>query len=92
MQGTATDPFQLNIAEPTSAANREANLQVKETKVCGGDVRGQTDRDEPMGRRVIAIVAALVLALLGVVVMEVYHQAADGRALAGQAPTSVFLA
>jgi pilus assembly protein CpaB len=45
-----------------------------------------------MGRRVIAIVAALVVALLGVVGVVVYAQAADGRAVAGQAPQTVFIA
>ena len=45
-----------------------------------------------MGRRVIAIVAALVVALLGVVGVVVYAQAADGRAIQGQAPQTVFIA
>jgi pilus assembly protein CpaB len=45
-----------------------------------------------MGRRVIAIMAALVVALLGVVGVVVYAQAADGRALAGQATETVFIA
>jgi pilus assembly protein CpaB len=45
-----------------------------------------------MGRRVIAIMAALVVALLGVVGVVVYAQAADGRAVAGQAPQTVFIA
>jgi pilus assembly protein CpaB len=44
-----------------------------------------------MGRRVIAIVAALVVALLGVVGVVVYAQAADGRAVAGQATQTVFI-
>jgi len=45
-----------------------------------------------MGRRVIAVAAALVVALLGVVAVVVYAQAADGRAVAGQATQSVFIA
>ena len=45
-----------------------------------------------MGRRVIAIIAALVVALLGVVGVVVYAQAADGRAVAGQATQNVFIA
>lgn len=45
-----------------------------------------------MGRRVIAVVAALVVALLGVVGVVVYAQAADGRAVAGQATQTVFIA
>ena len=44
-----------------------------------------------MGRRIIAIVAALVVAMLGVVVVVVYAQAADGRALEGQATQTVFI-
>jgi pilus assembly protein CpaB len=45
-----------------------------------------------MGRRIVAIVAALVVALLGVVGVVVYAQAADGRAVAGQATQTVFIA
>jgi len=45
-----------------------------------------------MGRRIIAIVAALVVALLGVVGVVIYAQAADGRAVAGQATQTVFIA
>lgn len=45
-----------------------------------------------MGRRIIAIGAALVVAMLGVVGVVVYAQAADGRAVAGQAPQTVFIA
>jgi pilus assembly protein CpaB len=45
-----------------------------------------------MGRRIIAIVAALVVALLGVVGVVMYAQAADGRAVAGQATQTVFIA
>ena len=40
----------------------------------------------------MAIVAALVVALLGVVGVVVYAQAADGRAVAGQATQTVFFA
>ena len=45
-----------------------------------------------MGRRIIAIGAALLVAMLGVVGVVVYAQAADGRAVAGQAPQTVFIA
>ena len=45
-----------------------------------------------MGRRILAVVAALVVAFLGVVAVVVYAQAADGRAVAGQAPQTVFIA
>src|SRR5450759_4093966 len=45
-----------------------------------------------MGRRVIAIMAALVVALLGVVAVVVYAHAADGRAVQGQATQTVFIA
>ena len=45
-----------------------------------------------MGRRVIAIMAALVVALLGVVGVVMYAQAADVRAVAGQATQTVFIA
>lgn len=44
-----------------------------------------------MGRRVIAVVIALLVALLGVVAVVVYAQAADGRAVAGQATQAVFI-
>lgn len=40
----------------------------------------------------MAMMAALVVALLGVVGVVVYAQAADGRAVAGQATQSVFIA
>ncbi len=39
----------------------------------------------------MAMVAALIVALLGVVGVVVYAQAADGRAIAGQATESVFI-
>src|SRR5665811_322716 len=45
-----------------------------------------------MGRRVIAIMAALVVALFGGVAVVVYAQAADGRAVQGQATQTVFIA
>lgn len=45
-----------------------------------------------MGRRVIAVVIALIVALLGVVAVVVYAQAADGRAVQGQATQVVFIA
>jgi pilus assembly protein CpaB len=45
-----------------------------------------------MGRRVIGIVAALVVAFLGVVGVVMYAQAADGRAIQGQATQTVFIA
>ena len=44
-----------------------------------------------MGRRVIAIGSALVAAMLGVVGVVVDAQAADGRAVADQAPQTVFI-
>ena len=45
-----------------------------------------------MGRRIIAVSIALIVALLGVVAVVVYAQAADGRALEGQATQAVFIA
>jgi len=45
-----------------------------------------------MRRRIIGIVAALVVALLGLLGVVVYAQAADGRAVAGQATQTVFIA
>lgn len=44
-----------------------------------------------MVKRVIAIVAAVVLALMGAVLVLVYAKGADSRALAGQAPTKVYV-
>lgn len=44
-----------------------------------------------MGRRVIAITIALVVALLGAVGVVSYAQAADKRAVAGQQPESVYI-
>jgi pilus assembly protein CpaB len=45
-----------------------------------------------MGRRILAIVAALVVALFGVIGVVIYAQAADGRAIQGQATQTVFIA
>ena len=45
-----------------------------------------------MGRRILAIVAALVVALLGVFGVVAYAQAADNRAIAGQQTQTVFIA
>lgn len=44
-----------------------------------------------MNRRVIAAVAAVVLALVGGLLLFTYVQSADARALAGQQPTSVLV-
>ena len=45
-----------------------------------------------MGRRVMAIVAALLVALLGAAGVVLYAQNADARAVAGQATQQVFIA
>src|SRR6476469_5967124 len=45
-----------------------------------------------MGRRVIAVVAAFVVALVGVVAVLLYARGADSRAVAGQRPVSVYVA
>jgi pilus assembly protein CpaB len=45
-----------------------------------------------MGRRVLAVFAAVVVALLGVGAVLVYAQGADSRALAGERPQTVFVA
>jgi pilus assembly protein CpaB len=45
-----------------------------------------------MGRRIIAIFAAAVLALVGVGAVLLYVNAADARAVAGQQPVSVYIA
>ena len=45
-----------------------------------------------MGRRVLAIVAALLVALLGAAGVVVYAQSADARAVAGQATQQVYIA
>lgn len=45
-----------------------------------------------MGRRVLAVLAAVVVALIGVVAVLVYAQGADSRAVADQRPQTVFMA
>src|SRR3954447_15678383 len=45
-----------------------------------------------MGRRVLAIAAALLVALLGAAGVVVYAQSADARAVAGQAAQQVYIA
>jgi pilus assembly protein CpaB len=45
-----------------------------------------------MGRRVIAVVAAMVVGLIGVAAVLLYAKGADARAVAGQQVTSVFVA
>jgi pilus assembly protein CpaB len=45
-----------------------------------------------MGRRFVAIIAAGVVALIGVAVLLLYVKSADSRAVAGLEPVSVFLA
>ena len=45
-----------------------------------------------MGRRVSAIAAALLVALLGAAGVIVYAQSADARAVAGQATQQVYIA
>ncbi len=44
-----------------------------------------------MGRRVLALIAAVVLALVGAVLVLLYAQGADERALKGQQPQTVFV-
>lgn len=44
-----------------------------------------------MGRRIIAVVAAVVLALIGAVLVLLYARGADDRALAGQQPQTVYV-
>ncbi|KRE43680.1 Flp pilus assembly protein CpaB [Knoellia sp. Soil729] len=44
-----------------------------------------------MGRRIIALIAAVVLALVGAVLVLLYARSADDRALAGQQPTAVYV-
>ncbi|WP_404384146.1 RcpC/CpaB family pilus assembly protein [Knoellia locipacati] len=44
-----------------------------------------------MGRRVLALAAAVVLALVGAVLVLLYAQGADERALEGQQPQSVYV-
>jgi len=45
-----------------------------------------------MGRRVLAVLAAVVVALIGVVAVVLYANGADARAVAGQQPKTVFVA
>jgi len=45
-----------------------------------------------MGRRVLAVLAAVVVALIGVVSVVFYAKGADARAVAGQQPQTVFVA
>ena len=45
-----------------------------------------------MGRRVLVVLAAVVVALIGVVAVVVYAQGADARAVADQTPKTVFIA
>jgi len=45
-----------------------------------------------MGRRVLAVLAAVVVALIGVVSVVFYAKGADARAVAGQQPQMVFVA
>src|ERR1035437_351665 len=45
-----------------------------------------------MGRRVMAVVAAMVVGLIGVAAVLLYASGADARAVAGQRPQTVFVA
>jgi pilus assembly protein CpaB len=45
-----------------------------------------------MNRRVMAVLAAVVVGLIGVVVVMVYANGADSRAVAGQRPQTVYIA
>lgn len=45
-----------------------------------------------MGRRVLVVLAAVVVALIGVVAVVVYAQGADSRAVADQQPRTVYIA
>lgn len=45
-----------------------------------------------MGRRVLVVLAAVVVALIGVVAVVVYAQGADARAVADQEPQTVYIA
>ncbi|HEY8651473.1 MAG TPA: RcpC/CpaB family pilus assembly protein, partial [Dermatophilaceae bacterium] len=45
-----------------------------------------------MGRRVFVVLAAVVVALIGVVAVVVYAQGADARAVADQQPQTVYIA
>jgi pilus assembly protein CpaB len=44
-----------------------------------------------MGRRILAILAAVVIALVGAVLVLLYARSADQRALAAQSPTQVYV-
>jgi pilus assembly protein CpaB len=44
-----------------------------------------------MGRRILAILAAVVIALVGAVLVLLYARSADERALAAQSPTDVYV-
>ena len=44
-----------------------------------------------MGRRILAILAAVVIALVGAVLVLLYARSADQRALAAQSPTDVYV-
>ena len=44
-----------------------------------------------MGKRVLAIIAAAVIALIGAVLVLIYAQGADARAVADASPTSVYV-
>lgn len=45
-----------------------------------------------MGRRILAVLAAAMVALIGVVAVVIYAKGADARAVAGQQPQTVFVA
>ena len=45
-----------------------------------------------MNRRIIAILAAIVLAVTGAFLVLLYARSADNRAIAGQQPTKVYIA
>ena len=44
-----------------------------------------------MGRRIVAIFAAALVALLGVIAVLLYARGADSRAIAAQQPTNVYV-
>src|SRR5450759_4745079 len=45
-----------------------------------------------MGRRVLAVLAAILVALIGVIAVVLYANGADARAVAGQQPQTVYVA
>src|SRR5665647_2622244 len=45
-----------------------------------------------MGRRVMVVLAAVVVGLIGVVAVMIYASSADSRAVAGQRPQTVYIA